>query len=100
QLRVAVLLDDVDARITADECADLVGERVGAKAQIPGPDSGLARELVAAFVNRVMTRAVADDPDLRVRVVDDRSRHVLFRGLELPREAIDVVLVVVGTLAV
>src|SRR5207237_7323317 len=59
-----------------------------------------ARQLIATLRDRVMTRAVADDADLRVRVFDDWFGQVVSCGLELPREPIHVVLVVVGPLAV
>ena len=58
-------------------------------------------ELVAALVDREVAAAEADDADLGARhVVHDRLGHVLARGLELARQPLHVVHVVVRPLAV
>jgi hypothetical protein len=100
-LRVAVLLDHVDALVTGDELRQLRREGVGLQAQVRGLQALLARELVAAFLDRPVARPVGHDADRgALLLVDRRLRHQLLGRFELAREPIQVVLIVVGTLAV
>ena len=66
QLRVAVLVDDVDALVPADEIDQLVGERICLQPKIAGRDAVFALQLIAALRAGVVRRAERNEADLRV----------------------------------
>src|SRR3984957_4809965 len=83
-LRVAVLLDDVNAVVLLDEVVNLAGEWVSAQAQVIGFDVIFVAQLVAAFSDSPVRRAVAQNPDARVVALGDfRTRNEGSRGFEL-----------------
>ncbi len=82
------------------KCCDLVGGGQGADAAVLGRDS-LVAELVAGFDHRPVRAAVGDQPDLAAGLaVDDRRRQGCPGGLELARQPVEVLLPVLGALAV
>ena len=100
-LPVAVLVDDVDALVRGDEVVHLGGERIGPQPQVVGLDAVLALQLVERLDQRVMRGAVGDDADFVALVAHHlRLGHQRARVFELAAQAVQVVHVVVGTLAV
>ena len=100
-MRVAILFDDVDAIMLLDEFVDLAGERIGAQAEIVGLDRVFVAKLIAALGYAPMGSAVGDDSDFRIRPFENFwTRNEGARGFKLAVEALHVVFVIVGALAV
>ncbi len=99
-LGVAVLLDDVNPQVPLDEMLDFVGDGQGADAAVLGGDPFVA-ELVAGFDHRPVRAAVGDQADLAAGLaLDDRRRQGRAGGLELAHQPVEVLLPILGTLAV
>ena len=100
-LAVAVLFDHVDAVAFLDELEDLGRERVRLQPEVRRRQLRFIGQLVARFDDGPVGCAVADDAHLALgQQLDFRLRHQCPRGLELPREPIQILRVVLGTLAV
>src|ERR1700686_1399278 len=65
-LRVAVLLNHINALVLLDEFVDFASERISTQTKIVGFDTVLVAKLVAAFDDAPMRRSVGDDSDFRV----------------------------------
>jgi len=100
-LRVAILFDYVNAIVLLDEFMNLAGEGTGPQTQVIGFDGIFGAQLIAAFGYAPVRSSVGDDSDSCVRAFDNfRTRNKRARGFELAVEALHVVFVIVGALAV
>ena len=101
-LRVAVLLDDVDAIVASMKSATASRERDTRAAAGTTMSSPASRpQLIAALADRPVRGAVGDDADLGVSARVDLGRGTsVARRVELARQTIHVACVVVGPLAV
>src|ERR1039458_9811877 len=100
-LRVAVLVDHVNPLVRSHKAVRLAGERISAQAQVVGLHSVFVLQLVEGLDHSVMRGAIRDDPHF-VAVVAHHLRlgNQSACGLELVRQTVHVVGVVVGPFAV
>src|ERR1700685_4678670 len=100
-LCVAVLFDYINAVVLLNEIVHLARERIRAKAQVIGFDVIFVAQLVAAFGDGPMRRAITENSDARVvPFCNFRTRNEGTSGFECAIQSLHVVGVVVGALAV
>ncbi len=100
-LAVAVLVDDVHALVRGDELMGFGRKRIGAQAQVISLYAVLRLQLIERLDQSVMRCAVSDDADFVAVVAHDfRLGNQRACGVELARQTVHVVGVVVRPLAV
>src|ERR1035441_3525055 len=75
QLRVAVLLNDVNAFMRSDKVMDLMRERIGANAQVIHVEIVLILNLIEALAEGKVSAPICDEADLRGSVLDNHGRR-------------------------